>query len=56
LPVVPCGTIEYESSLSEDSLEPQQETIEKALSLYFVKNNDLIEEVENEEDIEDDNF
>jgi hypothetical protein len=56
LSVVPHGTIEYESNLNEDSLATQQETIERALFLYFVENNDLIEEVENEEDIEDDNF
>ena len=56
LSVVPYGTIEFESSVVEDNLDTQQDNIERALFVYFVENNELIEEVENEEYIEDDNF
>jgi hypothetical protein len=45
LSVVPYGTIEFESSAVEDSLDVQQENIERALFLYLVERNKLIEEV-----------
>lgn len=54
--VVPSGTLEIDNDVVEDNLDAQQENIERALFLFFVENNDLIEEVENEEDIENDNF
>jgi DDE superfamily endonuclease len=56
LSVIPYGTIDYDSSVVEDNLDTQQENIERGLFLYFVENNELIEEVENEEDFDENNF
>ena len=43
LPIAPQETIELDDSV-EDNIEMQQETIERALFLYFVENNELSEE------------
>lgn len=44
LPIVPQGTLEMKSDVTEDNSETQQENIERALFLYFVENNESHEE------------
>lgn len=53
LSVVPHGTIELQNV--DDSVEAQQENIERALFLYFIENNEITDDVENEDDSEENN-
>ena len=40
LPIVPQGTLEFVGALVDDSIETQQENVERVLFLYFVENNE----------------
>ena len=44
LPIVPQGTLEMKSDVTEDNSETQQENIDVALFLYFVEKNESDEE------------